>query len=62
VANLSLYAVALVVFTVVNGKTYANIENQAFLGWIFSISLYCICLDFIGCCFVGIFDLMMKEP
>jgi hypothetical protein len=28
VANLSLYAVALIVFSVVSGKTFANVENQ----------------------------------
>ncbi|MCI06767.1 major facilitator superfamily domain-containing protein, partial [Trifolium medium] len=28
VANLSLYGVALLVFSVVNGKTFANVENQ----------------------------------
>ncbi|PNY11931.1 major facilitator superfamily domain-containing protein 12-like [Trifolium pratense] len=28
VANLSLYGIALLVFSVVNGKTFANVENQ----------------------------------
>ncbi|XP_004488576.1 uncharacterized protein [Cicer arietinum] len=54
VANLSLYAVALVVFSVVNGKTYANVENQ--YRWLAYVSI------FIGCCFVGIFHLAIKEP
>lgn len=54
VANLSLYAIALIVFSVVNGKTYANVENQ--YRWIAYVSI------FIGCCFVGIFLLATKEP
>lgn len=54
VANLSLYAIALIVFSVINGKTYANVENQ--YRWIAYVSI------FIGCCFVGIFLLATKEP
>ncbi|KAK7323890.1 hypothetical protein VNO77_27390 [Canavalia gladiata] len=54
VANLSLYAIALIVFSVVNGKTYADVENQ--YRWIAYLSI------FIGCCFVGIFHLATKEP
>lgn len=54
VANLSLYAVALIVFSVVSGKTFANVENQ--YRWIAYVSI------FIGCCFVGIFHLATKEP
>ncbi|KAI4333219.1 hypothetical protein L6164_018055 [Bauhinia variegata] len=54
VANLSLYAVALVVFNVINGKTYVDVENE--YRWIAYVSI------FIGCCFVGVFHLAIKEP
>ncbi|XP_061363935.1 uncharacterized protein LOC133307440 [Gastrolobium bilobum] len=54
VANLSLYAVAFIVFSVISGKTYADVENQ--YRWIAYVSI------FIGCCFVGIFHLATKEP
>lgn len=54
VANLSLYAVALVVFSVTTAKTDDNIENQ--YRWIAFVSI------FIGCCFVGIFHLGTREP
>ncbi|KAJ6750574.1 hypothetical protein OIU85_001144 [Salix viminalis] len=54
VANLSLYAVALVVFSSSKATTHADIENQ--YRWIAYTSI------FIGCCFVGIFHLGTKEP
>ncbi|CAL0326319.1 unnamed protein product [Lupinus luteus] len=54
IANLSLYAVAYTVFSVINGKTYVDVQNQ--YRWIAYLS---IC---IGCCFVGIFLLSTKEP
>ncbi|XP_057457240.1 uncharacterized protein LOC130748112 [Lotus japonicus] len=54
VANLSLYAVALIVFSVINGTTYADVENQ--YRWIAYVSI------FIGCCFVAIFLFVTKEP
>ncbi|KAG5000347.1 hypothetical protein JHK87_021419 [Glycine soja] len=54
VANLSLYAVALIVFSVINGKTHDDVENQ--YRWIAYLSI------FIGCCFVGVFHLATKEP
>ncbi|KAG4947698.1 hypothetical protein JHK87_043705 [Glycine soja] len=54
VANLSLYAVALIVFSVINGKTHDDVENQ--YRWIAYFSI------FIGCCFVGVFLLATKEP
>ncbi|KAF2319329.1 hypothetical protein GH714_014835 [Hevea brasiliensis] len=54
VANLSLYAVALIVFNVSEAKTHADIENQ--YRWIAYLSI------FIGCCFVGLFHLGTKEP
>ncbi|XP_024460165.1 uncharacterized protein LOC18095009 isoform X2 [Populus trichocarpa] len=54
VANLSLYAVALVVFSSIKATTHADIENQ--YRWIAYTSI------FIGCCFVGIFHLGTKEP
>lgn len=54
VANLSLYAVAFIVFNVFNGVTYNDIENQ--YRWIAYGSI------FIGCCFVGAFHLATKEP
>ncbi|CAI0552663.1 unnamed protein product [Linum tenue] len=33
VANLSLYAIALVVFSVITGKSHADIQNQAYLAF-----------------------------
>ncbi|CAL1408374.1 unnamed protein product [Linum trigynum] len=54
VANLSLYAIALVVFSVITGKSHADIQNQ--YRWIAYSSI------FIGCCFVGIFHYGTKEP
>ncbi|CAK7331718.1 unnamed protein product [Dovyalis caffra] len=54
VANLSLYAVALIVFSTSKAKTHADIENQ--YRWI------AYTVIFIGCCFVGIFHLGTKEP
>ncbi|KAF8403952.1 hypothetical protein HHK36_012059 [Tetracentron sinense] len=54
VANLSLYAVALVVFNVSKPRTTADIENQ--YRWIAYLSI------FIGCCFVTIFLIGTKEP
>ncbi|KAJ6670544.1 MAJOR FACILITATOR SUPERFAMILY DOMAIN-CONTAINING PROTEIN [Salix viminalis] len=54
VANLSLYAVALVVFSTTKATTHSDIENQ--YHWIAYTSI------FIGCCFVGIFHLRTKEP
>ncbi|XP_021626373.1 major facilitator superfamily domain-containing protein 12 isoform X2 [Manihot esculenta] len=54
VANLSLYAVALIVFNISEAKTHADIENQ--YRWIAYLSI------FIGCCFVGLFHLGTKEP
>ncbi|XP_044489488.1 major facilitator superfamily domain-containing protein 12-like isoform X2 [Mangifera indica] len=54
VANLSLYAIALIVFGVSSSKTHADLENQ--YRWIAYSSI------FIGCCFVGIFLLGTKEP
>ncbi|XP_077210353.1 uncharacterized protein LOC143845835 [Tasmannia lanceolata] len=54
VANLSLYAVALGVFSVYSAKTPVDIENQ--YRWI------AYCSIFIGCCFVGIFLIGTKEP
>ncbi|PKI42106.1 hypothetical protein CRG98_037559 [Punica granatum] len=54
VANLSLYAVAIVVFTVTKASTPMDIENQ--YRWIAYLSI------FIGCCFVLIFLLGTKEP
>lgn len=54
VANLSLYAVALVVFSVYSAKTSADIEMQ--YRWIAYFSI------FVGCCFVGMFLIGTKEP
>ncbi|GFY92120.1 major facilitator superfamily protein [Actinidia rufa] len=54
VANLSLYAVAFVVFHVSTSKTIQDVENQ--YRWIAYSSIV------IGCCFVGIFSLGTKEP
>ncbi|KAL0006584.1 hypothetical protein SO802_008086 [Lithocarpus litseifolius] len=54
IANLSLYAVALIVFAVTKANTYADVENQ--YRWIAYSSI------FVGCCFVGIFLFGTKEP
>ncbi|MED6170772.1 hypothetical protein PIB30_034252, partial [Stylosanthes scabra] len=54
VANLSLYAIALLLFSVISGRTYAGVENQ--YRWIAYLSIL------IGCCFVAIFHLATKEP
>ncbi|GMY22228.1 isoform 4 of major facilitator superfamily domain-containing protein 12 [Fagus crenata] len=54
VANLSLYAVALIVFGVTAANTQADVENQ--YRWIAYSSI------FFGCCFVVIFLLGTKEP
>lgn len=54
VANLSLYAIALAVFSVYNAKQSDDIEIQ--YRWIAYLSI------FIGCCFVGIFLTGTKEP
>ncbi|XP_047315038.1 major facilitator superfamily domain-containing protein 12-like isoform X1 [Impatiens glandulifera] len=54
VANLTLYAVALIVFNLSSSATLFDIENQ--YRWIAYLSI------FIGCCFVGIFLLWTKEP
>ncbi|XP_057513807.1 uncharacterized protein LOC130795612 isoform X2 [Actinidia eriantha] len=54
VANLSLYAVAFVVFHVSTSKKIQEVENQ--YRWIAYSSIV------IGCCFVGIFYLGTKEP
>ncbi|KAH9710404.1 major facilitator superfamily domain-containing protein 12 [Citrus sinensis] len=54
VANLSLYAIAFIVFSVSTAKTHADLENQ--YRWIAYSSI------FIGCCFVGIFLSRTEEP
>ncbi|KAK3028539.1 hypothetical protein RJ639_037708 [Escallonia herrerae] len=54
VANLSLYAVALVVFSVSTVESPTDVENQ--YRWIAFSSIA------IGCCFVSIFHLGTKEP
>ncbi|XP_022147796.1 major facilitator superfamily domain-containing protein 12-like isoform X2 [Momordica charantia] len=54
VANLSLYAVALLVFSISKAKTHADIEHQYRMIAYISI--------FIGCCFVAIFLVGTKEP
>ncbi|XP_020256612.1 major facilitator superfamily domain-containing protein 12-like [Asparagus officinalis] len=54
VANLSLYAVALVVFSIYGAKASANIKIQ--YRWIAYFSI------FLGFCFVGIFLIGTKEP
>lgn len=54
VANLSLYAIALVVFSMSTSNTALDVENQ--YRWIAYLSI------FIGCCFVAIFYLGTKEP
>ncbi|XP_042954350.1 major facilitator superfamily domain-containing protein 12-like isoform X3 [Carya illinoinensis] len=54
VANLTLYAIALIVFAVTKAETNADVENQ--YRWIAYVSI------FFGCCFVVIFLLGTKEP
>ncbi|XP_050216975.1 uncharacterized protein LOC126667889 isoform X2 [Mercurialis annua] len=54
VANLSLYAIALVIFFFIKASTPADVKNQ--YRWIAYLSI------FVGCCFVGIFHLGTKEP
>ncbi|XP_047175566.1 major facilitator superfamily domain-containing protein 12-like isoform X1 [Vigna umbellata] len=54
IANLSLYAVALIVFSVIDGKIHTDVQNQ--YRWIAFLSI------FIGCCFVSVFLLATKEP
>nr|XP_019704185.1 major facilitator superfamily domain-containing protein 12 isoform X2 [Elaeis guineensis] len=54
VSNLSLYAVALAVFSVYNAKQSADVKIQ--YRWIAYLSI------FMGCCFVGIFLIGTKEP
>ncbi|XP_017219762.1 uncharacterized protein LOC108196826 [Daucus carota subsp. sativus] len=54
VANLSLYAIALLVFSVSTSKTVVNVENQ--YRWIAYSSI------FFGCCFVAIFLIGTREP
>lgn len=54
IANLSLYAVAFVVFNVSKTGSVDDIENQ--YRWIAYVSI------FIGCCFVGLFQIGTKEP
>ncbi|GFQ07767.1 major facilitator superfamily domain-containing protein 12 [Phtheirospermum japonicum] len=54
VANLSLYAVAFVVFQINSSMSVIDVENQ--YRWIAYSSI------FIGCCFVSIFHLGTAEP
>ncbi|XP_050937780.1 uncharacterized protein LOC103504428 isoform X1 [Cucumis melo] len=54
VANLSLYAVALLVFSITKAKSHTDIEYQYRVIAYISI--------FIGCCFVVIFLVGTKEP
>ncbi|CAH1448803.1 unnamed protein product [Lactuca virosa] len=54
VANLSLYAVAFLVFHIWPSKTTDEVENQ--YRWIAYSSI------FIGCCFVVVFHIGTKEP
>lgn len=54
VANLSLYAVTLAVFSFYNRKAFADIEAQ--YRRISQLSV------FMGCCFVGVFFIGTKEP
>lgn len=54
VANLSLYAVALAVFTIYSTKGSVDIKIQ--YRWIAYFSIL------VGCCFVGIFLIGTKEP
>ncbi|KAL3622391.1 hypothetical protein CASFOL_033802 [Castilleja foliolosa] len=54
VANLSLYAVAFVVFQINSSVSVIDVKNQ--YRWIAYSSI------FIGCCFVGVFHLGTAEP
>ncbi|MQM22609.1 hypothetical protein Taro_055664 [Colocasia esculenta] len=54
VANLTLYGIALAVFSINDAKTSVDIEDQ--YRWIAYVSIL------IGCCFVGIFLFGTKEP
>lgn len=54
VANLSLYAVALLVFSISKAKSHVDIEHQYRMIAYISI--------FIGCCFVVVFLVGTKEP
>ncbi|KAL0464358.1 UNVERIFIED_CONTAM: Major facilitator superfamily domain-containing protein 12 [Sesamum latifolium] len=54
VANLSLYAVAFVVFNINTAGSVIDVENQ--YRWIAYTSI------FIGCCFVCVFHLGTEEP
>ncbi|KAK9056062.1 hypothetical protein SSX86_027149 [Deinandra increscens subsp. villosa] len=54
VANLSLYAIAFVVFHIHPSRTTSDVENQ--YRWIAYSSI------FVGCCFVVIFHIGTKEP
>ncbi|XP_057981881.1 uncharacterized protein LOC131167094 isoform X2 [Malania oleifera] len=54
VANLSLYAIAFIVFNVSKARTHVDTENQ--YHWIAYLSII------IGSCFVGVFHLGTKEP
>lgn len=54
VANLSLYAVALAVFSIYNAKAYSDIKLE--YRWIAYLSI------FMGCCFVVVFLIGTKEP
>uniref|UniRef100_A0A1D1Z2Z1 Major facilitator superfamily domain-containing protein 12 n=1 Tax=Anthurium amnicola TaxID=1678845 RepID=A0A1D1Z2Z1_9ARAE len=54
VANLTLYAIALAVFSMYNAKIPVDIEHQ--YRWIAFLSIL------IGSCFVGIFHFGTKEP
>ncbi|KAL8507315.1 hypothetical protein ACS0TY_018015 [Phlomoides rotata] len=54
VANLSMYAVAFVVFNVNTKVSIIDVENQ--YRWIAYASI------FIGCCFIGVFHLGTAEP
>ncbi|PIN10353.1 putative sugar transporter [Handroanthus impetiginosus] len=54
VANLSLYAVAFVVFNINTRGSIIDVENQ--YRWIAFTSI------FIGCCFVAVFHLGTEEP
>ncbi|CAA0808321.1 Major facilitator superfamily protein [Striga hermonthica] len=54
IANLSLYAVAFVVFQINSSGSVIDVENQ--YRWIAYSSI------FIGCCFVGVFHLGTAEP
>ncbi|XP_072974336.1 uncharacterized protein [Typha angustifolia] len=54
VANLSLFAIALIVFSVYDGKVCSDVIIQ--YRWIAYVSI------FIGCCFLVVFYIKTKEP